>query len=264
MDVERLNRHITAIENLNTVNYAYNAGNASSLTNFGTTVSISNAGVANCNGVFTASNLSADNEERLQGVEENCEDLERTKADRTELEELEDTVELLDQEVDTKADKDHTHDERYSPLNHTHSEYAKKAELEELADDVMDELSTKAEANHLHDEIYSPLGHTHSSFSKLYITKTDVDDRIDISTSQITVTDTNISQAVQIKKDGITINGKKVSTEDHTHNYSPLGHTHDIKYSYSFYPYSSNTLYIPLSVIEYKDGVCQFIIQDIF
>ena len=83
-------------------------------------------------------------------------------------------------------------------------------------------LSIKAEANHLHDERYSPLDHTHLSFSKLYITKTDIDDRIDISTSQITVTDTNISQAVQIKKDGITINGKKVSTEDHNHSINNL------------------------------------------
>lgn len=54
-------------------------------------------------------------------------------------------------DLDTKADIDHNHDDRYALISHTHNEYATK-----------EELYFKADINHNHDDKYASLDHTHS------------------------------------------------------------------------------------------------------
>lgn len=54
-------------------------------------------------------------------------------------------------DLDTKADINHNHDDKYALISHTHNEYATK-----------EELNSKADIDHNHDDKYALLDHTHS------------------------------------------------------------------------------------------------------
>ena len=97
MELERIKRKITALENKNQVNYASVSGTTYSITKNGTELSIDKDGNVVCNNTFIATNVKADNEERLKKAEE-------------ELDGLDDKYAL----------KDHDHDERYAMKEHGH------------------------------------------------------------------------------------------------------------------------------------------------
>ena len=69
MDLDAINRRITAVENKSMVNYSSTSGSAFKISYNGTTLSLQSNGSFKANNVIVASNLSEDNEERLQAVE---------------------------------------------------------------------------------------------------------------------------------------------------------------------------------------------------
>ena len=101
MDLDAINRRITAIENKQHVNYSSISGTAYQLSYNGNNLTIESDGTITSNTVIVAENLAEDNEERLQAVEEFCENVETA--------------------LDNKADKDHNHDDRYALIEHTHT-----------------------------------------------------------------------------------------------------------------------------------------------
>ena len=96
MDLDAINRRITAIENKSRINYSAVAGTAYQISFNGTTLTIESDGTFKANTVIVADNLAEDNEERLQAVEEFCDN------------------------VETYV-KNHNHDDRYALINHTHT-----------------------------------------------------------------------------------------------------------------------------------------------
>ncbi len=76
MDLDAINRRITAIENRKHINYSAIAGAAYQISFNGTTLTIESDGTFKANTVIVADNISADNEKRLLAVEEFIDNLE--------------------------------------------------------------------------------------------------------------------------------------------------------------------------------------------
>ena len=76
MDLDAINRRITAVENKSMVNYSSTSGTAFKISYNGTTLTVQSDGSLKANNVIIADNLAEDNEERLQAVEEFIDNLE--------------------------------------------------------------------------------------------------------------------------------------------------------------------------------------------
>ena len=137
MDLESLNRILTAVEIKSMVNYSSTAGTAYQLVFNNTTLTISSDGSLLANDTIIADNLAEDNEERLQAVERFVDNVEFQIQDIT-------------SSIESKADKDHTHEiseinglqeilDNKADVNHTHTQ-----------DDITD-LSTSSNNNFFGD-----------------------------------------------------------------------------------------------------------------
>ena len=185
---------------------------------------------------------------------------------KVELEEVYSILKQVQDELLTKADKDHNHDDRYALKEHGHdfNVVHDKLTLNVKNTTLTDNLSTKyalighnhddkysskthnhddkySSKTHNHDAYYAAKDHTHTSFQQLHVDDFDCngDGHVYLSNSSnvmqlkpqsLTFTDMSTSSAVQINKQGITVNGKNVSLDGHTHNYddkyAAKDHTH--------------------------------------
>ena len=196
---------------------------------------------------------------------------------KVELEEVYSILKQVQDELLTKADKDHNHDDRYALKEHGHdfNVVHDKLTLNVNNTKLTDNLSTKyalidhnhddkysskthnhdayyaakthnhddkySSKTHNHDAYYAAKDHTHTSFQQLHVDDFDCngDGHVYLSNSSnvmqlkpqsLTFTDMSTSSAVQINKQGITVNGKNVSLDGHTHNYddkyAAKDHTH--------------------------------------
>ena len=75
MDLDAINRRITAIENRKHTNYSAIADTAYQISFNGTTLTIESDGTFKANTIIVADNLAEDNEERLQAFEEFCDNV---------------------------------------------------------------------------------------------------------------------------------------------------------------------------------------------
>ena len=106
MDLDAIKRRITAIENRKYINYSAIAGTAYQISFNGTTLTIEIDGTFKANTVIIADNLSTDNEERLQAVEEFVDNLKTYITEHTH--EISD-VNGLQNALDNKVDIEHSH-----------------------------------------------------------------------------------------------------------------------------------------------------------
>ena len=157
---------------------------------------------------------------------------------------------LIDHNHDDKySSKTHNHDDKYSLIGHNHDDkYSSKTHNHD------DKYSSKthnhdayySSKTHNHDAYYAAKDHTHTSFQQLHVDDFDCngDGHVYLSNSSnvmqlkpqsLTFTDMSTSSAVQINKQGITVNGKNVSLDGHTHNYddkyAAKTHNHDDRYA---------------------------------
>ena len=270
MELERIKRKITALENKNQVNYASVSGTTYSITKNGTELSIDKDGYVVCNNTFIATNVKADNEERLKKAEEELDGLDDKYAlkdhdhdERYAMKEhghdfnvIQDeltlnvnNVNITDNLTDKYALKDHDHDDKYALKDHNHDD--KYALKDHNHDDKYSSKTHNHDAyysskTHNHDAYYAAKDHTHTEFDNLHVDNFDCngDGHVYLNNStavmqlkpqSITFTDMTNSSAVQINKESIKVNGKNVSLENHTHNYDDKyalkGHNHDDKYA---------------------------------
>ena len=197
----------------------------------------------------------------------------KTEVDKF-IEEIESSINDVNTALDTKAsktdlakkaDKEHNHDDVYSPLDHEHPEYAlisnvyNKSEVDANISDAINQaiidgaqnqvdlsiyakkvdLDTKADKEHNHDEIYAPILHTHSEYANIsnVYNKTEIDDKVTTLEETITLTDSRLNSYVS----NTTFTEELAKKADFEHNhdelYSQLGHSHDDLY------YGKNSVY---------------------
>lgn len=97
-----------------------------------------------------------------------------------EISDLDDKIDLLEyntrNELETKANNNHNHDEVYAPYSHTHSydnltdvpvlpnfdNFTTKEELLDFKNKTETDLSAKSDTTHTHDDRYATINHQHS------------------------------------------------------------------------------------------------------
>ena len=128
MDLDRINKKITALQNRNSVGYASVAGNVEAFSKNGTTLTIRKDGTMNCNNIFTADNIKPDNERRLRALEIEVDTIDDKFTSKDEehdekiadLEEKdvthEERMDVIEEDIDNLKAKDEEHDSRLNAI----------------------------------------------------------------------------------------------------------------------------------------------------
>ena len=109
MELDTIRRKITALENRNQVNYASVAGNSTMISNNGASIAIDSKGDAICTNNIIADNVAEDNDDRLRECEWEIDHLDEKYAQKIHNHLISD-VNMLQEELDDKADVDHEHE----------------------------------------------------------------------------------------------------------------------------------------------------------
>lgn len=131
----------------------------------------------------------------------------------------------LRSELDSKSDKDHTHDGVYAPVGHNHEEYLTSTSLSGYA--LTTDLAAKADVVHTHTG-YADVNHSHTEYAEADHTHADLYDAKGTATSMLTeaksYADSLAGNYAAVDHDH---NDYAAATHDHNDVYAVVDHTHD-------------------------------------